>query len=162
MLTLTVPHSRPTLYQLSRESCLAPPLSWTWGQPRFLCGLRKLCGDKMCNWLCLLGTSCQLSQLWPARSPDPPVFNNVGRLTSLWHVLVHHHSDYRGAKSMSRPPPSVTPPRPRLLLPLPPASCITAMYKLRLHSSSPHSPALLFVLLYIFHVKNLMLQIFFS
>merc|ERR1712048_140822 len=29
-----------------------------------------------------------------------------------------------------------------------------------LHSSSPHSPALLFVLLYIFHVKNLMLQFF--
>jgi len=40
-------------------------------------------------------------------------------------------------------------------------SCIT-MYKLLLHSSSPHSPALLFVLVYIFHVKKLMLQFFFS
>ena len=68
---------------------------------------------------------------------------------------------------MFRPPRTcVTPPRPRHppARPrplLPPPSCIR-MYKLRLRSSSPHSPALLFVLLYIFHVKNLMLQFFFK
>jgi hypothetical protein len=44
-----------------------------------------------------------------------------------------------------------------------PCSCPCLLYynvQTPLHSSSPHSPALLFVLLYIFHVKNLMLQFF--
>jgi len=75
----------------------------------------------------------------------------------------HHLSDNRGVDWMFRPPSQcdpATPPGPHLASWPPPApSCIT-MYKLRLHSSSPHSPALLFVLVYLFHVKNLMLQFF--
>lgn len=142
--------------------------------------LRKLhqCEDNMCNWLCLLGT--QLSQLCPAVPSQvsciTPVFNNAvathtSALHSLWlptaltiiSVTTQEWTECSGRH------PSVTPPRPPAPSPslLLASSCSLLYYNVQtpapqLHSSSPHSPALLFVLVYIFHVKKLMLQFFFS
>jgi len=77
--SLTAAPSVPTLVNTAdpalHGSCLAlwlSPCLARPGQPRFLCW--ESCAvlrDNMCNWL------SQLSQLCPAWSPDPPVFNNV-------------------------------------------------------------------------------------
>jgi len=123
------------------------------------------CAEKA---LLCCGTTC-VTDCHSSHSCVQPGLLILLYLTMLWPPLhfsplaCHHLSDNPGVDWMFRPPSQcdpATPPGPHLASWPPPApSCIT-MYKLRLHSSSPHSPALLFVLVYIFHVKNLMLQFF--
>lgn len=162
---LPTAHSPPPLYQLSSEHSTAATaqscLTVTAAQPRFLWEPRESCAGTTCVTDCVS---------WgPAVTAVTAVSCQPGLLVLLYLTMLptwtsslhswsdstdlHHHSDLPGPEWMSRPPPQCDPRQTHPAPPAPPApsSCIR-MYKL--HSSSPHSPALLFVLLYIFHVKN--------